>query len=127
MKIYCCGCEKDIEARLTDGKEIYPHRVDLGDLPFWKCDICKNHVGCHHKTANRTKPLGNIATKEIKVARMHIHILLDPLWVKDTQKRNEVYKKVSDFLGYPYHTAEIKSIEEARKIYRFIKTLQAVD
>lgn len=29
MKIYCTGCEEDVEARLTDGQERYPHRPDL--------------------------------------------------------------------------------------------------
>ena len=80
MKIYCCGCETIIEARLTDGSEIYAHRPDLSDLPFWCCDTCKNYVGCHHKTENRTQPLGCIPTKEIRDARKHIHALLDSMW-----------------------------------------------
>jgi hypothetical protein len=69
--IYCCGCESAVQARLTDGREIYPHRPDLADLPFWKCDGCGNHVGCHHKTNDRTRPLGNIPTPEIRIARKH--------------------------------------------------------
>lgn len=62
MKIYCTGCGKDVQARLTDGAERYPHRPDLYELPFWKCDTCGNYVGCHHKTRAPTKPLGCIAT-----------------------------------------------------------------
>ena len=80
MNIRCCGCQKKVEARLTDGSEIYPHRKDLYSLPFWKCDVCGNFVGCHHKTKNRTRPLGCIPTPEIKNARKHIHAILDPLW-----------------------------------------------
>ena len=38
MLIYCCGCAQDVTARLTDGSEIYPHRLDLADIPFWVCD-----------------------------------------------------------------------------------------
>lgn len=79
MKIHCCECGNDVDARLTDGREIYPHRLDLFSLPFWKCDKCKNFVGCHHKTKYRTKPLGCIPTPEIKNARKQIHSLLDPL------------------------------------------------
>ncbi|NTG07102.1 hypothetical protein [Rhizobium rhizogenes] len=60
--LFCCGCQAEVSARLTDGKEIYPHRRDLHDLPFWKCDACKNFVGCHHKTANHTKPLGRMTS-----------------------------------------------------------------
>lgn len=122
-KIYCCGCEKKIDARLTDGKEIYPHRPDLFNLPFWKCDDCKNFVGCHHKTKNRTNPLGCIPTKEIKNARKGIHKILDPLWKDGKFNRNEIYEKISNHFGWDYHTANIRSIDEARKIYTFIKNL----
>lgn len=123
MEIYCCSCEKEVDARLTDGSEIYPHRKDLYKLPFWKCDNCGNYVGCHHKTKDRTRPLGVIPSKEIKGARKHIHALLDPIWKSGKIKRKELYKKLSDNLGYEYHTAEIKDIEEARKIYKLIKNL----
>lgn len=61
--IFCCCCENDVHARLTDGREIYPHRHDLYSLPFWRCDGCGNHVGCHHKTKDRTRPLGVIPTR----------------------------------------------------------------
>lgn len=79
-EIYCSGCGVKVKARLTDGGEIYPHRPDLSDLPFWKCDTCGNYVGCHHKTEDRTRPLGIIATPELRNAKNHIHRILDPLW-----------------------------------------------
>ena len=123
MKIYCCGCNGDVEARLTNGKEIYPHRRDLRDLPFWKCDTCKNFIGCHHKTKNRTNPLGCIPTKEIKNARQHIHRLLDPIWKSGRMKRGKVYGLLSERLGYSYHTAEIRSVEEGRKVYSIVKSI----
>jgi hypothetical protein len=120
-EIYCCGCQKDIKARLTTGAEIYPHRPDLASLPFWKCDICGNYVGCHHKTKDRTRPLGVIATPEIKQARQHIHKLLDPLWQSGTVRRGDIYTYLRQKLGHEYHTAEIRSVEEARAVYRAIQ------
>jgi len=118
MNIFCCGCGKEIVARLTNGKEIYPHRVDLHHLPFWKCDICKNYVGCHHKTLNPTKPLGCIPTKKIIEARKAIHRLIDPVWKSWKIDRRQLYETISAKLGYHYHTAEIRSVEEARTVYR---------
>lgn len=73
MVIYCCNCGTDVEARLTDGSEVYPHRPDLHNLPFWKHDACGGVVGCHHKTKNRTAPLGCIPSREIKELRKQIH------------------------------------------------------
>lgn len=123
--IMCCGCGDKVIARLTSGKEIYPHRKDLHNLPFWKCDVCGNYVGCHHKTKNPTEPLGNIPTPDLRNARNHIHAILDPLWKTKKYKRSELYQKISDYMGFGYHTAQIRSIDEARKVYRFLKELSA--
>ena len=123
-KIYCCGCGGVVDARLTTGKEIYPHRRDLYHLPFWKCDVCFNFVGCHHKTDKPTRPLGIIPTPEIKNARKHIHALLDPLWQSGRIRRAKIYAMLSEFIGKPYHTGEIDSVETAREIYREIMRIK---
>ena len=123
MRIYCCACNSEVEARLTDGKEIYPHRADLANLPFWKCDRCGNFVGCHHKTKNRTKPLGCIPTPEIREARRHIHVQLDEILKTGNINRQKIYKNLSRKLGYEYHTANIRSLDEARTVYRIIVRL----
>ena len=122
MEIYCCGCQEKVKARLTNGEEIYPHRGDLYSLPFWKCDECGNHVGCHHKN-NSTKPLGCIPTKKLKDARMYIHSILDPIWKSGKLSRKELYHKISQKLGYEYHTAQIKSIQESKEVQKIIKAL----
>jgi zinc-finger-containing domain len=124
MKLYCCQCKQDINARLTDGREVYPHRPDLNSLPFWKCDACGNHVGCHHKTRDRTRPLGNIPTKELKSARQHIHRILDPLWKQNRIPRGKLYARIAATLGLTeYHTAEIRSVDEARKVYAVVRSI----
>lgn len=125
MEIYCAGCGGNVDARLTDGSEIYPHRKDLADIPFWKCDTCGNYVGCHHKTDERTRPLGIIPTKELRAARGHIHALIDPLWKSGRIKRGKIYAMMSDQIGHGYHTANIKTIEEAREIYRIARSVAA--
>lgn len=122
--IYCCGCNRDMQCRLVTGEDVYPHREDLHELPFWMCNKCGNFVGCHHKTKNRTKPLGFIPTKEIKNARSEIHKILDPIWQSGEMSRNELYKKISDKIGWKYHTAKIKSVEEAREIYKFVREIK---
>lgn len=125
-EIYCCGCSGKVPARLTDGAEIYPHRRDLSTLPFWKCDSCGNHVGCHHKTSNPTNPLGCIPTPEIKSARQHIHRILDPIWKSKRMTRRAVYAEVAQRLGRKdYHTANIRSLDEARHVYRIVKEIGA--
>lgn len=118
MKLWCCQCADHVDARLTSGAEVYPHRPDLADVPRWICDGCGNHVGTHHKTADRTRPLGNIPSNEIKRARIHIHNLIDPIWKTGRAKRRQIYAHISRELGYEYHTGELKTIDEARRVYR---------
>lgn len=128
MFIFCCGCGKPTRARLVNGKDIYPGRDDLCAIPFWLCDTCGNYVGCHHKSKNRTKPLGCIPTKEVRNARSHIHKLMDPLWENEHVSRRDIYSYLSDKMECEYHTADILSVEDARKVYRhllnFIKEKQ---
>lgn len=117
-EIYCTGCKEKVNARLTNGEEVYAHRTDLYELPFWKCDKCTNFVGCHHKTKDRERPLGIIPTAELKKARIKIHQLIDPLWKEKIVKRKRLYEMISDVVGWNYHTANIRDIDEARTVYR---------
>lgn len=117
-RIHCCGCGREVDARLTNGAEIYPHRDDLRGLPFWKCDKCGNFVGCHHKTKNRTRPLGCIPTPELKEARKHLHALIDPIWQSGKMGRRELYAAMSRDLGWEYHTAKTRTMDKARAAYR---------
>jgi hypothetical protein len=124
--IFCCGCGCEVPARLTDGAEIYPHLADkpLGKVPFWKCDCCGNYVGTKHKTKNPTEPLGVIPTPELRNARRHIHALMDPMWKSKKIRRSEIYARLSEALGYQYHTAEIRTITDARRVYRMLQQIQ---
>lgn len=123
--IFCCSCACEVKARLTSGAEIYPHRPDLAGLPFWRCDTCRDVVGCHHKTKNRTQPLGVIAGREMKVARQHIHALLDPIWKTGKMKRGHIYARLTETLGRQYHTGELRTLNEARTIYRAVRVIAA--
>ena len=52
----------------------------------------------------------------------HIHRILDPLWESGKVQRGKLYAKIANELGIAeYHTAEIMTIEEARKVYAVVK------
>jgi hypothetical protein len=118
VRIWCCQCQSDVTARLTDGAECYPHRIDLASLPFWKCDACAGFVGCHHKTQSRTRPLGHIADAAMRKARARIHELIDPEWQSGRFSRRGLYARIGRALGREYHTAELRSLKEADAVYR---------
>ncbi len=124
MKIYCIGCEKDAEARLTNGAERYPHRPDLADVPQYTHDACGSWVGTHHKSNNRLKPLGVLATPEMFQWRKAIHAVIDPLWQYGHMKRGHIYARLSKELGYQYHTGELRSIDEAKKVFHMAEKMK---
>lgn len=121
--LYCCGCGFDVVVRLTHGGEIYPHRPDLKALPFWICDACGNFVGCHHKTANRTRPLGCIPTLQMKAVRKQIHAVIDPLWQSGKINRRHLYARLGEVVGGEYHTGELRDLDVARRVLEAAKQL----
>ena len=125
MEIYCCNCNKNVNAILTNGEKVYPHREDLYKLNFYKCKECNNSVGCHKNYKKIPKPLGVIASKEIKEKRIEIHNIIDPLFLSGKFERTKLYKIISDRLGYTYHTANIKTTEEANKVLQIIYLIQS--
>ena len=124
MLIHCCGCGCKVAARLTTGYEIYPHRTDLKSLSFWICDICGNYVGCHRKgKKGQMIPLGCIPTEAVRKARRNIHMLLDPIWKSGRLTKKALYTLIGYELGWKYHTANIRSVDEANKVCCIIRDI----
>ncbi len=125
MKIYCTGCGREVPARLAYGDEIYPNRPKFAALPFWVCDACGAFVGCHHKTATPTRPLGVLATPEIRMWRMRIHAALDPMWKEGKILRPALYRRVAAALGYrDFHVSEVSSEDEAAHVLRAVSAIR---
>lgn len=126
MIVPCLHCQKP--ARLTTGKEIYPHRPDLFSKPIWKCDDCDATCGCHPGGNN---PLGYPANKQTRNARMQLHnARLDPLWKSGPKKlrkslRVAVYRHLSECMEIPSektHTGMF-DIEQCRKAWKCLSQI----
>lgn len=131
MKLFCCGCQKTVEAQLVNGQEIYGGfgNTTWDNLPFWRCPTCKNYIGCHpNKPYQRRKnvPLGtNIPTPEIRKMRNFIHnFYLDPMWKSGQWERRRIYAELSKMLGETYHTGNISSIRQANKVILCLKEMR---
>ena len=85
-------------ARLTTGREVYPHRADLHGKSFYVCTPCDARVGCHPGTTNA---LGRMANMELRLAKMAAHAAFDPLWKTGRMKRKAAYKRLAEVLGIP--------------------------
>lgn len=101
-------------ARLTTGREVYPHRADLRPLRFWACAPCEAFVGCHKPGAfvdladgrrlesDGTLPLGRPANAALRQQRSAVHAQLDRLWRssdKPGRRRRFVYAELGLRMG----------------------------
>lgn len=93
-EVICDYCGKVIP--LTTGKKVYRHRPDLYEKKFYKCWPCDALVGCHPGTE---VPLGRLANKELRVAKMAAHAAFDPLWKSGWKKRGSCYAWLAESLG----------------------------
>lgn len=125
MLIYCCECKVYVDTRLTNGNEIYSHRKDLANIPFWKCDTCGNYVGCHHKTNEKTKPLGVIPDRKIRELRKEIHSSMDFLWKDKKISRRALYRRLTNSLGFEFHTAELKTEKDCKLVLECVSRIRS--
>lgn len=119
----CLYC--NIKAKLVSGKRVYPHRQDLRERLFWLCEKCGAYVGCHKNT---NKPLGRLANKELREAKMKVHAYFDPLWRKEKRMtRKEAYHWLAVILNISYDKCHIgmfdiemcdKALKELDQYYR---------
>lgn len=121
-RIFCVECDTTRSAVLVSGRDIYPNRYDLYELPFYRCEVCKNYVGCHHNSKRaKLEPLGVIPNRELRQKRQEVHAVLDPIWKNKIATRKIVYQYLSNKIGREYHTAEIRTVNQAERVIRFLK------
>lgn len=108
-------CERP--ARLTDGREVYPHRPDLFEKRFYVCDACAAYCGCHPDTI---RALGVPADAKTRDARSKLHdMMLDPLW-KNAVVTGEYYPE--DALARSIITKTART-----RVYAFLATKLGID
>ena len=113
-------------AILVLGKQLYPHRPDLGAKVFWLCPPCKAHVGCHPGTS---KPLGAPSNAELRRAKMAAHDAFDKLWIsREPGSRGRAYQWLADHLGIPKAKTHIGwfDIETCRRVVEICARIKEI-
>lgn len=120
--VKCDYCGND--ARLTDGREVYPHRPDLFAKAFYVCTPCDARVGCHPGTTNA---LGRLANAELRAAKQSAHAAFDPLWRSGPLKRKDAYYRLSKALGIPFGDCHIGmfDVETCRRVVALVPSIEA--
>jgi zinc-finger-containing domain len=84
----------DHEVILTSNKELYGK--EFGNGKCYLCRTCKASVGVHTGKGNR--PLGILATQEMKALKILCHELFDPIWRSGNRSRNHLYQILATLL-----------------------------
>lgn len=119
-EVICDYCGE--AARLTTGREVYPHRADLHGKSFYVCTPCDARVGCHPGTTNA---LGRLANAELRGAKQAAHAAFDPLWQGGGMKRKDAYYRLSKALGIPFADCHIGMMDAAmcRRVVEVVREI----
>lgn len=88
---YCGG-----NVVLTSNKELYGK--EYGNGKCYLCRKCKASVGTH---PGGKKPLGILATREMKVLKKACHELFDTAWKTRKISRSYAYQRMAELLDIP--------------------------
>jgi len=113
IQVFCPYCGK--EAEWVENKAIYGRNYGKSYMCYL-CNDCDAYVGCHNNTR---KPLGIMANRELRDWRKKVHAVIDPIWKTGKLPRDVVYARLSEALGYRYHTGE-SDIPTCKKILEMV-------
>lgn len=113
---YCNSITKRITETDVYGKE-YSGRDIIACINYPNCEA---YVGCN----DDGKPLGRLANKKLRRAKIDAHAVFDELWKSNKMKRNVCYKELSEDLGIPPQYTHIGMFGEVtlKKVIIWSKT-----
>jgi len=94
MTICCSYCGD--EAKRVKGKALYPKHKYLWGKIYFRCEPCDAHVGTHDGTG---EPLGTLANKSLRMARMDAHQAFDQMWREHVVHRSFAYRWLRNRMG----------------------------
>lgn len=109
QSVTCPYCNQP--ARWVDNAEIYGKRYGSSYMAWW-CQPCDAYVGCHKNTK---RPLGTMADKDTRGARMKAHGAFDPIWKSRELSRSAAYRWLNQQLGREVHIGEA-TVEQCNEI-----------
>lgn len=104
------------------GNVIYPHRRDLWGKVFYQCAPCDAYVGTHRDG----KPLGRLANRQLRIAKMQAHSVFDALWKDGTMTRSKAYAWLSKAMGLPADQTHIGMFDvgQCLRVEQLVKGLE---
>lgn len=118
----CMHC--DSEGVLISGAEHKPQRPELANKWFYICPQCEDSfVSCHKETKT---PMGKMANRETRVARIAAHASFDGAWSRIGLTRFAAYKILAKEMKLSREDCHIAhfSIEQCAEVIRLCGKLR---
>lgn len=111
VKCPCCGKN----AIFVDSSVVYRRSYGM----MWLCSDCNAYVGVHNGT---DKPLGTLANKPLREARVKAHTAFDLLWKSGKIKRSSAYEWMMETMRLNSANAHIGSftVEQCEKLVELL-------
>lgn len=107
--VLCSYCGKPAE--FVDGTRLYGRPGEWSSKHFWVCFDCEAWVGCHKANSRYgfegNEPLGTLANKWLRKARLRVHGVLDPLWQSKSIARTTLYYWLATKLDIPVEECHV--------------------
>jgi hypothetical protein len=118
----CDYCQGPTE--LVGGVVIYPHLPELSDRQFYYCQPCQAWVGCHQGS---TSPMGRLANKELRQAKMRAHDAFDTAW-RGRISRRKAYRWLAEQMPVDRRKAHIGmfDVEQCARVVELAPMLQSM-
>ena len=125
--VVCPYCNQ--VAELMTGRELYGEDSVTDDQNFWVCKKCDAYVGCHRRSPEYgiegNEPLGRLANRRLRMARIKVHIMFDPLWKVAGWDRTRSYEWLAKRLGMPPDDCHVANFD-LKTCVKAIKALEGI-
>jgi len=103
QKVICPYCK--VKAKLVKGEQIYGSFNRAAKDNFWLCLLCGAYVSAHKENKeygfDGTEPMGMLANRDLRQARIAVHKMFDELWTSGKWGRGKAYAWFSVRMGLP--------------------------
>lgn len=109
-----CGNHASLVYKKDICKTLPTHKEDM---LVWNCSPCNAYTSVHKHSTKKYRPMGVLATANLRSLRYRAHRYLDKLWEgRDIKARQKAYKVVQDLFNMTEKEAHISNLTEEQCI-----------
>lgn len=120
----CVNCQKDVDAEIVTGADIYGPKFRFASASYARCPICGNYG---EYATDKEPPFLVIPDFRLRKAHNYIDCVLNLIWMQKKMSKAEMLFRMADLMyngKRPYRTRDIGNYDEACRAYRLATQLK---